>query len=404
MEVFGKQCKYINEGNVHIVLEVVGTDYVLRLIKQDGQQINVNDVRDSVNFVNLVMIPLLNNNFQCKEVIVTMAEEEASRLSHALYHIRPTHRHFKSILSQYAIRAPNLALVSPLCETNYCVEIKPKEGFISKSLCAHSKCYFCLKQYLKVETNKVEKHSSYCPLDLFSGDKYRMRDALLHLIENPQNNFKLFKNGVVIYDDKSDLKTFHNIIERINIFGTTDGFLNFIIQLLLADDFSSDLDLKETKASVKYFKIQKRNECVDDSILTSNTFLYKLLELQKLGDSVNFDVTNYLKHEDGGYVSMIIENAANLNLGEAKDKEHLFKNLEPVHRALIAAVARDCSIMISFSPNYVENIPCVQKKEHKIMYRVSVTDLEPKSIKNLVKRKETESEMIEIYQRYMKQK
>lgn len=57
---------------------------------------------------------------------------------------------------------------------------------------------------------KIQTVSSYCPIDLFSGEAERMNGAIRGLIVNPQNNLKMFLDGKMIYNefvkDKSSLR------------------------------------------------------------------------------------------------------------------------------------------------------------------------------------------------------
>jgi len=105
---------------------------------------------------------------------------------------------------------------------DYCIEIKPKQGWWSKHLQAAleglflpSQCTYCLNQFLKValikpaivymacilfdmfsmqlKRSKIVSRTNYCPLDLFSGEPRRMVQAIVALISNPQNNFRIFK-------------------------------------------------------------------------------------------------------------------------------------------------------------------------------------------------------------------
>lgn len=70
--------------------------------------------------------------------------------------------------------------------------------------------FYCVFQYLKLKTAKISNISQYCPIDLFSNKADRMNRAIKGLIENPQNNLKMFQDGKMVYNeyshDKSSLK------------------------------------------------------------------------------------------------------------------------------------------------------------------------------------------------------
>lgn len=399
MKLLGKSWKYINEGNVHIVVQILDTGYVLRLIKEDEKTVHPKNVYDSVNFINLIMVPLLENNCYGNEETIEISKHDSVELSKMLLPFRPTNRTFKSVISQIAIKATNLCIVSPKCETNYCIEIKPKEGFISSSLKKYSKCYYCLKQHLKLQMGAIKETTYYCPLDLFSGNKGRMKHSLLELINNPQNNFKLFKDGTLIFHEKSSLTDLEDIIRNMNYFNNSNLFLDFIIEILMSDKNNPNIIHEE---SINIVTEGSTKQCIDSNNIKHDSFLYKLLQLQKLSETLPFDLkVNNTEHMD--YVSKLIGqiNSEKLNLNILKDRELFLKTANPIHLALISAVAKDCSIMISFSKNYVENVPLIKIGDSKIFYKLAVTDLEPKAPTTLSKRKDTERKIIEVYEKYI---
>lgn len=393
MSIIGKKWEYINEGNVHIVIGITGTEYVIRLIKEDEFTIDMDNISNSINFVNLIMIPLIFGDNRYTEDLIKLSDEEVSQLTINLFHLRPKHRQIK-VLSHYAIRAPNLTIISPNHE-NYCVEIKPKEGFISAYLGKYSKCYYCLKQFLKLKAKQIDKISNYCPLDLFSGDRTRMMQALVNLSLNPQNNFKIFKDGKIVYSEKSSFNDFEKFILHTQIFKSINMFLNFIIDILLCKK-KYEHALEES-IQVSSHKPEK---CVDSISLCPDSFLSKLLTIQKLPEISNADSIN--ANEGFKYVPVLLKHLSDkqLNLTNLNDQTEFLKTIDPIHSALISAVAKDCSIMIAFSLQTEKPHPYIEIGETKIFYRISVTDLEPKPIKTLPKRKKTEQKLLNLYEKY----
>ncbi|XP_045539228.1 inositol-pentakisphosphate 2-kinase isoform X1 [Papilio machaon] len=381
--------KYINEGNVHIVLQILNSDYVLRLIKEDCKTKKFN-ISESVEFVNSVMIPLIFSDKKYQEEIVEISSEEIVELTKSLHKFRPKNRIYKSIMTT-AIKAPNLTMVTSNAD-NFCIEIKPKEGFLANSLKRYSKCYYCMKQFLKLSENHIQHISNYCPLDLFSGDTDRMKFALKSLIDNPQNNFKFFKNANVIYKENISNNNFETVLNEVDMFGkSVNLFLDFVIEILLSDG-KSDITVLPT---VETNSISKSQHCRDGNNLKNNTFLYKLLDLQRLSE--NFIYTPNMCDEVD-YVKEILKRieTQNLDLLNA-DHRKIFLTWDPLYLALISAIVKDCSIMLSFTTNINNEYPKVTVGGRKMSYKLGVTDLEPKPAKVLHKRCETEKKLLDIY-------
>ncbi|CAI5971640.1 unnamed protein product [Closterium sp. NIES-65] len=89
--------------------------------------------------------------------------------------------------------------------TTFCIELKPKTGFCPSSPCIapanHVKTTvprFPMHQQLKLSEGEVAESSAYNPLDLFSSSPPRVLSALRTLIDNPQNNLRIFADGKLL--------------------------------------------------------------------------------------------------------------------------------------------------------------------------------------------------------------
>ncbi|XP_026320067.1 inositol-pentakisphosphate 2-kinase isoform X1 [Hyposmocoma kahamanoa] len=401
MDLLRKPWRYINEGNKHIVLKIMGTAHVLRLIKEGETEADLKSIQLSVDFVNKVMFPLLISDCCVLQELNVLSAEEIKGISVKLSSCRPGYRKTESKISCYTIRAQDLSILSPKCETNYCIEIKPKEGFIAASFRKFSKCYFCLKQFLKLQNGQIDNISEYCPLNLFSGDKMRMRHALLSLVSNPQNNFKIFKDGNIIYSDKNSLNEFEHIVQNMTLFGgSTNLFIDFIAEMLLNNNETTNSIIRDTTEIQVINK--ERTKCLEENQLNNNTLLYKLLDLQKLSEKFSFCSSS---NNEGNldYILSILQliKMENLDLSRKTDTEKFIELCDSKYLAMISSVVKDCSLMMSFSSNFIEGYHTIQIGESKIPYKVSVTDLEPKTMKTLEKRQKTEFKLIDIYQKHI---
>jgi inositol-pentakisphosphate 2-kinase len=281
-------------------------------------------------------------------------------------------------------------------QNSYCIEIKPKEGYLSPTFMEYLQCYYCMKQMLKLRGKQIKSISQYCPLDLFSGDKKTMKRALWSLINNPQNNFKLFKNSDLVYSDKSSLQDFHEVLSEILPFKKSANlFLDFIIETLINNN-SNEFILMETDPCANVNK----DCCVEMNNLPENSFLHNLLSVQKLWENVKINTDHIDVNGGTDYVSSLIDSIKDLD-SHTKLSANFLTEVDDKHLALMSAVAKDCSIMISFSLKPVEGYPTMVIGEHRMSYRVAVTDLEPKPEGTLLKRLNTEAKLIALYKEYL---
>uniref|UniRef100_A0A452UK13 Inositol-pentakisphosphate 2-kinase n=1 Tax=Ursus maritimus TaxID=29073 RepID=A0A452UK13_URSMA len=189
-------------------------------------------LQNIVDFSKNVMKEFLGETYvHCGEV-VQLPLDFVKQLCLKIQSERPESRCDKDLdtLSGYALCLPNLARLQTYHFAEHrpilCVEIKPKCGFIplSSDVTHEVKrrvCRYCMHQHLKVATGKWKQISKYCPLDLYSGNKQRMHFALKSLLQEAQNNLKIFKNGELIYgctDARSPVADWNELAHHLKPF------------------------------------------------------------------------------------------------------------------------------------------------------------------------------------------
>ena len=194
---------------------------------------------------------------------------------------------------------------------------------------------FSIKSELKVFPIclQISQLSQYNPLDLFSGSRERIHKAVKDLFTTPQNNFRVFLNGSLILG------------------GLGGGARN--TNLSMAEAFEDKL-----KSVIQ----------ADDGLCTENFFtlvaeavhksgvLDRLLEVQKLD---NFDIEGAI-HAYYDITSQQCMVCRELREEQAKRYNYvhsasLDESLRIVKNYLIAATAKDCSLMICYRPRKEED-------------------------------------------------
>ncbi|XP_048511329.1 uncharacterized protein LOC105684001 isoform X2 [Athalia rosae] len=211
---------YRGEGNANVVLALPRERRVLRLRKSPPGETSTDAGRAravrEIEFLRNVISGFLGGYVQPPEMLCG-TPEDMIKLSEAIRPLRPEHRRIKDVVEEYVTKYLDYAFLPEVLRSvghpkrsTFSVEIKPKQGFRHELDEPFEKCTYCLTQYYKLKRGEITSRSNYCPFDLFSGDTERMRKAILELLRSPQNNLKIFRNGVVVYDSKSnfdDLRT-----------------------------------------------------------------------------------------------------------------------------------------------------------------------------------------------------
>jgi len=125
-----------------------------------------------------------------------------------------------------------------------CIELKPGCGFIHQSPSLPSDhiqnkmCEFCLWKFYGKRMKDWPIISEFCPCDLFSGSRSRMRSALKILLNDPQKYMRILKAGKVVYSGRSSKhnpKEFANLLQSLKVekFFTSQKKINIANNQLL---------------------------------------------------------------------------------------------------------------------------------------------------------------------------
>ena len=223
---------YRGEGNKTLALSNPETRKVLCLQKSSVAQRDLAenlqlDFERKIKLRQQIFVPLLSEKYVKPGTIVELPQDFMAKnkdLVSCTSKKRPRCRLNKEVHEQnkFGILMQDFCFVpeiyaneveDKMAPPTFCVEIKPKCGTLPAciqleespySKVKESICKYCLFQWTKV--NKEEKYprrSGYCPLDLFSSDANRVWHALTCLLKDPQNNFKIFQDGKLMYSGET---------------------------------------------------------------------------------------------------------------------------------------------------------------------------------------------------------
>ncbi|KAJ2482347.1 hypothetical protein IWW56_001134 [Coemansia sp. RSA 2131] len=196
--------KYSGEGNMKIVFTYTGHEpslqnWLLQLNKGETSStlaVQLQQRRDACAFSTLVG-SLIGQQYILEQRLVRVPREFLASLSQRTTE-RPLYRTHAGIdVDQgVGVLVPNMIAT---CTHSVTVELKPKWGFLPQSAeidpansVKHRVCRYCMHQHLKHKSP-----SQLCPLDLYSTTPERVERALDALAESPQNNMRVFVDGVL---------------------------------------------------------------------------------------------------------------------------------------------------------------------------------------------------------------
>lgn len=213
---------------------------------------------------------------------------------------------------------------------------------------------------------------AYFPSHFFS-IKERMHKAISALVENPQNNLRIFQNGILVYGENKSLTVFHEVMENwLQLKADLEVLLQKFCELLstaLLTNFplieqnhnctslpSVVCDVETTISTCK----EVTGENLPNNCVLKQIFSMQQLDLmgpqhyKKAADSSDLDLWKYIDY----LLEEIKKNknkCARCTVTEIINKYTKRIDVNERDRSLffvpylLACVARDCSIMLSFS-------------------------------------------------------
>lgn len=450
---------YRGEGNSSLVVANLKEKKVLRLrkcftdSKVEKQEANRRDWLLCKDYIDNIMRPLLGEKFVSSPELVTLSAEFIAAVNRECLQIRPKKR-----LNAHADSDILLGMVLPdACfidhpiksslSPTYCVEIKCKQGFfppysIARSLPKKATCRFCMLQLLKVTKGSLNHISKFCPLDIFSGNLDQMKHAFRMLLQTPQNNLKIFKDGVLVFSshdgNPSSLPVLQNLsyqlhplvdevstppemksIEDCIQSAGVNHLIDIVCQALLhvestKNTVKDDSFMPERCAASTYH----HSEGSDSSSLPVGCVLHSVLTAQHLDTSGVYSI-----HKDFQQLREYIESIP-------QHREHLFLDgpyppnylsfgteysfipsdivgcLKRIRGFLVAGTSKDLSIMIAVQ-RLPSNVSCNSLKnvvrvcDNQFQHSVKIVDLDPKPSSRIPKYIVLEDEIWQNYNKHL---
>lgn len=265
-------------------------------------------------------------------------------------------------------------------------------------------------QVLKVKNGKWQSPSAYCPLDLFSGNMARVKIALRGLLKTPQNNLRFFKNGTAIFADDLEESSLQDQLEELTesfkpylCEPIEDSLVDLMAGILTDPHSSSDAVARSQpvcsrSAFAQLAKTEHRNgtgPCkILDTVLQIQQwddvgscgilpYYHRLLDHFKQcpGDRLRWGIDTPVSHVD--YTVL-----------QTADDGSVEYALQKIRHYLVAATAKDCSIMISIKPHQTR---LEASRELRFSYSIAVVDLDPKTIERVEKYVNEDQAIMDTY-------
>ncbi|KAL9641504.1 hypothetical protein ABK040_013426 [Willaertia magna] len=378
-----------------------------------------------------------------------------------------THNHYYNTTEQPTI---NNNTYNNNKNNTFSIEIKPKWGMICTSEFINDRnkptkyenCRYCMHQHLKLKEGSVNSVSSFCPTNLYSTNKERVKIALINLILNPQNNMRLYINGQLKWFGDKHQNSNVNSTEMTNYYiewlerlviengmKSLDEFIDKLVNCILD---SKVMDTIQRMQLLDRFDIEfiyqyvylplKERYNNDDELLQLMLFDFEettwleliekeLLDLEQ-ESCIEFICKAATKNNDksvspsttttttssslttsgggggggnnGSFISKAFPHANSSKdiINYCREDEKFAWHLLRMY--LISHGMKDCSIMITFdnSSNQFITEDLLSTNNNNNYYSVGIVDLDPKPVSKIPVYFKMDQQIVELYQQMVK--
>ncbi|CAG2177471.1 unnamed protein product [Oppiella nova] len=431
---------YRGEGNTALVVavsdvsDVIAEQTVIRLFKQTPDtpcERSANRIARQIQFVESVVARALSPAFHCPPRLAILSEDQIRAIDRLVRDKRPRFRLAKGIVTcgdTYALlledycwfptslRRRGFATEGPVV----CVEIKPKQGFLPKPEVLTDElkvkarvCRYCLKQFRKLSKRSIARRSQYCPLDLFSGCPNRTQTALRALADDPQNNFRVFRDGRHVFGDDTN-SALPSVLR--DFCGQSEADVLPALCRLLANALALRVDVNRKRAPMR----APAEECAlhphrcacnggGEHALAVGSVLEAVLWAQRL-DCVDSKLASEMlrtmsEKENNNFSHFSCPpNAKELVREDVPHESELESLQRKVYQFLVSLTAKDCSVMIAMqrlcAEEDVSRVPechLLSDFGNKYLVSIRVTDLDEREPKKIERTLLKDRRMIRAY-------
>lgn len=232
------------------------------------------------------------------------------------------------------------------------IEIKPKAylrttGDLSTPIKC---CRFCSNIENRFHAGVISSKTRYCPRDFFSPRASKVAQAINALFDEPLSYMTIHKNNQRIFDE--DNKNIDSILSPLS-YRTRNELINVILKILVSKRSSSNRNVLQVIEEAQQINMLSIPElCHIHSRFTSK------------GLDLDIEIGRWLA-------------------GESTLNEEYLRLLDFVIKFSISIIAQDISIMISVSPAPDKKLPQIITNGRVYSYKVSIVDVDLKSVKKL---------------------